>query len=397
MVQVPSCPLCSGRRPFCIHKSYPLQGLDVEKRVKEKLKKDFFGPSYSVFIGRHGYPNVFAGPMIGLEARKGIDSPQQWYGMDYSKIIELRSFLLRSKQKESIFSHSKFILENQELAMAEKPHDTEIYFKKTPHFSFTLSERFQPMGPSGELERMRVTENVKVRERVERVVTDDLKAAEQVFLLHKTGMGVHKISSVLSSGVLGLDKNKKLVPSRWSVTGVDDIITKKLLEKVRTYPSISDYMVFEAEHLDNHFVILLMPGSWEFENFEAWAPGSNWSSQTQSRIIEEYEPFQGRSDYAVKQSGGYYAARYPVTLYLEGIHKQARVISFREVYEGYTVPLGVFVVRNVAENAFKGKVKVFGTQQEALEYVDSRLRIPIENYKMESKILKQKRIFDYGS
>ncbi|MBL7160247.1 MAG: hypothetical protein ISS93_00135 [Candidatus Aenigmarchaeota archaeon] len=396
MVSVPSCPLCAGRRPFCIHKSYPFPSPTLEKDIQGKLKKDFFGPSYSVFIGRRGYPNILAGPMLGIEPKEGLDSPSTWFGMDYSKIIELRSFLLRSKKVEGIRSSSKFVQEMQELALAKKPADVETSFRRTPQFSFSLSESFQPMGPSGLLEKMRVTDNVSIPVRVERIVSDELKAGEQAFLLYQQGMDVYRLASILSSGTLGLQENKKLVPSRWSVTGVDDIIAKKLMSQVRTYPSVNDYIVFESQYLDNHFVILMMPGSWEFENFEAWAPGSNWSTQTQSKIIEEYEPHHGRTSYAESQAGGYYAARLPAVRYLDSVKRQARVISFREVGEGYSVPLGVWVVRQTAEHAFKQPPKRFATIEEALNYCDSLLRIPIQAYKKQSRILQQRRLTEWA-
>lgn len=362
--------------------------------MQGKLKTEFFGPSYSVFVGKQGYPEVSAGPMVALEEREGIDSPAEWFGMEYGKIIELRSFLIRSKQREGIFSRSRFVLENQELALATKAVDTEVTFKKAPSFSFTLSDAIQPMGPSGTLERMRVTENVHVKARVERIVGDELKATEQVHLLHQAGLDVHKITSIFSSGVLG--EAKKLVPSRWSTTAVDDTVAKKLLEKVRDYPSVNEYHVFEAEHLDNHFVILLAPGNWEYENFETWAPGSNWSAQTQSNIIPEYEPFQGRRGYAHSQAGGYYAARISAVQHLARIKRQARVVSFREVGEGYTVPLGVFVVRNVSREAFTQRPKVFENQEQALHYIGSRLKVPIEEYRKKSAILKQRRLGDFS-
>lgn len=395
MVNPPSCPICTGKRPFCIHKSYPFPKVNIEKNIQEKLKKEFYGPSYSIFVGKQGYPNVLSGPMIAIEPRKAIDTPQSWIGMNYSDIIELRSFLLRSKKQENIFSRSRYTQEVQELAMAYKPADVELNFKKTPRFSFSLSEAIQPMGPSGTLEKMRVTENVKVKKKTESIITDDLMSSDQAFMLYNSGLDVYKISSILSSGVLGLEENKKLVPSRWSTTASDDIIAKQLLKKVRDYSEVRDFMVFESQYLDNHFVILLMPGSWEFENFETWAPGSNWSTQTQSRIIQEYEPHKGRSSYAKSQAGGYYATRISVIKYLEKIKKQAHVVVFREVSDGYTVPLGVWLVRETSGKAFEEKPKVFQTKNQALDYIKAKLKIPLQDYIKESKLLKQKRIRDF--
>ncbi|MBI4021563.1 MAG: hypothetical protein HY369_04935 [Candidatus Aenigmarchaeota archaeon] len=393
MVQVPPCPVCSGRRPFCIHRSYPLPNpREVEQQVREKLSKEFFGPSYSVFVGRHGYPDVAAGPMVGIEARASIDSPADWIQMDYARIIELRSFLLRTKKGENVHARSRFTQELQELALASRPADVELSFKKTPVFSFKLSEALQPMGPSGEMERMRITENVKISPKVER--TSGLPATEATLQLYRAGLDVHRISSIFASGALG-GEGRKLVPSRWSVTAIDDILAKQLLEQVRDFPEIQDYQVFEAQHFDNRFVIMLMPGSWEFENFETWAPGSNWSAQTQSRIIEEYEPFAGRTAYAESQAGGYYASRISAVRYLAREHKQAKVVAFREVYEGYTIPMGVWVVRGVSEQAFQQQPQRFATKEEALAYAATRLRVPMAAYRKKSVILRQRRLFEF--
>ena len=60
--------------------------------------------------------------------------------MEYGKIIEMRSFLLRAKKPEHIHSRSRFTEEMQELALARKPADVEMHFKKIPSFSFRLSE-----------------------------------------------------------------------------------------------------------------------------------------------------------------------------------------------------------------------------------------------------------------
>ena len=389
------CPICAGKRPFCIHKSYPLpRDYNIEKKVKEHLSKDFFGPSYSVFVGQYGYPKVNVGPLAGLQPNNTVDNPSKWFGKGYEDIIELRSFLIRSQQKENIFSKSRYVLDNQELALASKPTETEIQYKKDPTYNFTLSDVIQPMGPVGTVDKFRVTENVKIARQVDKVVSDEMKTAEAAMVLYKKQEDVYKITTILSSGAFGLEQNKKVVPTRWSITATDDIVTKGLLEKVRNYPSINNYLVFEGSYLGNYFTILLMPGNWEFENFEAWSPGSNWSVQTGARIIGEYESHGGRTKYAESQAGGYYAARIAVVEYLAQLKRQARVVSFREVSEEYTIPLGVWLVRETARNAFKN-MKRFSTRKEAMNYIKTRLRVPLDKYYKKSKVLPQKRVWEF--
>ena len=139
-----------------------------------------------------------------------------------------------------------------------------------------------------------------------------------------------------------------------------------------------------------------MPGSWEFENFEAWAPGSFWSQNIKkTEITEEYEPFGGRTKYADKQVGGYYATRFGIVESLQKMKRQARVVVFREIYEGYMVPVGVWQVRENIRNAMKSSYKKFPTKKEALNYIKAKLRTSLDEYLKKSRILKQKRLADF--
>ena len=206
------------------------------------------------------------------------------------------------------------------------------------------------MGPTATLKRLEIAGNTRISKGVESVVADELKAADAGIALYSKGIDVYKISVILSAGCMGI--KKKLVPTRWSITAVDDIITKHMISRIKGYKSISDFMVFESCYLDNRFSVLMMPGSWEFENFEAWSPGSTWGHYLKKpEIVEEYEPFGGRKTYAEKQAGGYYASRLAAAEYLHRIRRQARVVVFREIYEGYMVPLGAWVVRQTARDA----------------------------------------------
>ncbi len=391
------CIICKGSRALCGRDRCPLFArFRVEPKIEKRVSKDFFGPSMNVFVGRIGYPRVSIGPLSAIELKARLDEPGSWFGMDYGDIIELQSLLLRSKLRQNIYSKSRFVDETQELALASKPTDVEMRFRKKPIYRMSFSDMYQPMGPSAALEKMRITENPKIYWGVEKIVRDEIKANEAGFLLYKTGQDVYKISSILSSGIMGLEQNRKLVPTRWSITATDDIVFKSLVSEVKDFPSVNDYLVYSSEYLDNHFEVLLMPGSWEYENFEAWAPGSMWSfNLKKTEIIEEYEPFRGRTTYADKEGGGYYAARLAVIEALHKMKRQARVVVFREIYEGYTVPLGVWQVRENARNAFRQKPYKFNTLTDALKHVDSKLRISISDYVQKSIILKQRRILDF--
>ncbi|MBS3074248.1 hypothetical protein J4447_02205 [Candidatus Pacearchaeota archaeon] len=379
------CIYCKGGRNLCKLGYCPL----IARKKEIKIGEDFFGKSPSVFVGRFGYPDVFAGPTGMTEG--GSDNPAAWFGSNYSDIIESRSALLRTKKKQNIFSKERFALQLQEIALAAKPADTEMHFSKKPRIAMTFSDVMQPFGPTASIEKLRIAENVKIERSVEKIASDDLKASQAGNMLYEDGQDVYKITTILSSGALGM--KKKLVPTRWSITATDDMIFKSLIKRVKEYKIINGYLVFSSQYLDNHFEILLMPGSWQYEGFEAWSPGSYWTKGLKEiEIVEEYEPYEGRKAYAEKQAGGYYAARIGVAEGLCALRKQASAIIFREIYEGYTIPLGVWVVRETVRNAFKQKPLKFDSLEDALAHIGKKLRVPIGEYRKRSSILRQSRL-----
>jgi len=390
------CLVCKGSRALCGNKSCPLLARSAIMPTISKASKDFFGPSYSVFVGRIGYPRVSIGPLAAVEQAPNIDNPKSWFGMEYSDVIHLRMMLLRSKHSENIHSSSRFVTENQELALASSPTDVEINFKKNPVYRVSFSDVLQPMGASASLLKMRLAGNPKIRKHVDRIVSDELKASQASLMLYGRGEDVYRITTILSSGALGMADRKKLVPTRWSITATDDTIFKEMVKKVKDFPSVNEFAVYSSKYLDNHFEILLMPGQWEYENFEAWAPGSFWSQNLKkTEILEEYEPYKGRTKYAELEGGGYYAARLGIIEGLFQLKRQARVVVFREVHEGYVVPLGVWVVRETVRNAFKNRPEKFETMGKALEHIGNKLRISVDEYAKNSRILKQRRLWDF--
>jgi len=395
------CLICKGGRLLCGLPTCPLlQKISIQKPVKKKLSNEIFGPSPSIFVGWHNYPNVFVGPMTSLDGDEKkaeiLDNPGKWYGMDFSEIIKMRSLLVRSKRKQFVKIKNKFIQDTQDLALSIKPTDIEAKFKKKPTYKISFSAISQPMGPSGEIEKFSIVENPKIPRKVDSLVNDELKAKDVVFELYKEKFDIYYIQTIFSSGSLGFEENKRLVPTRWSITAIDDLIAKELMKKIRSYPEINTFQVYSNEYLHNHFEILLLPGKWEFEQFEAWAPKTLWTQKlSKPVIVEEYEPFKGRWDYAIKEGGGYYAGRFGVVEALEKMKRQARVIVFREISEGYIMPVGVWEVRENVRRAFKNKPMNFFTLKEALRYINSKLTIPIHEYIKRSEILKQKRLEEW--
>jgi len=401
------CVACKGSRFLCGKTRCPIivKANYFLKSVPLMQSEDVAGASPpSVFIGRIGYPYVYAGPLVPpvREDTSLYDLPEFWLGKTIDEIVAFRSMLIRGKHCVHVrrFGEAgKIIEKTRELALAVNPVDVELMLKKKPSGFIVLDDEVQPFGPSAPIRDLRVG-NARWDHQIEKAYSDtDLKATEAVLELYSRGVLVTKLQRAFSVGAFGLKPNRRLVPTRWSITAVDSIVSKELMEKVKTYPEISEYRVYESHYLDNVFEVLMIPSAWSYEIMEAWYPGTVWNPEGRNVVMySDWEDHDGRTTYA-EIGGCYYAARLAVCEQLVKERRQSTVIILREARPGYIMPVGVWQVRENVRNAMRQKPFTFNTLEEALKFIENRFQIPLQQWIMRSELLKnalfQKKITDY--
>ena len=410
------CDSCRGQgRVWCPHNA----ALEIRSRISGSLKQEMFGPSPpNIFVGHNFYPRVYWGPLVSAEGVEKLEEdPAKMYGMSLQSIIESRASMVRGMKRDAVKLKSRMLDEAQQAVMSVKPVDVEARFTKTPVFSLEFDDVAHPIGASAPIEKFRLAENPEIPKRVDELHEDGVKAAEALRELLLSGFDVHYLSKLLTSGILGEEKNRKMVPTKWAITATDDTAGKRFMESVRDYRELSEIRIYSNSYLDNHFEILLLPGAWEYEQFEtaltpeleemhrkrlersalrytpaAWA---DWKQDGRINMSEEYEPFAGRGDYAERQGGGYYAARFAVAEALYLMNRQARAIVFREIGTGYSVPVGVWEVRENVRHAFLNPPEKFETRESALSFLSEKLAVPMREYSKLSRVLTQRKLTEF--
>ncbi len=357
-------------------------------------KKRFQGSSPpSVFIGSHNYPKVNTGvlsPQHGGNPGK-LDSPGDWYGEGYSieKVASLRTSLVNSRQPVKVSDTDRFIDNTREIAMARKPVDLEVELEKKPASSVT-GGRVKPVSASGNIEQFKLTENPTVQRRIEKAFYDtDLKAETAVEELYSRGVDNYKLQQSLSTGMLGEGGSRKLVPTRWSITATDDIISKSLRDRVKQFQELGQIEYYRNSYVGNDFHIFLVPGRWEYELIELKRSGSVWNAMKNAYIAGNYEPFPGRTSYAEETAGAYYAARLGVLEHLESRGRQSKALIVRDVTPGYWAPLGVWVIRETVRNAFRD-----GRREELDSFEDIKWRLNDEFRFLYSRISQKSKMLE---
>ncbi|MFA5020393.1 MAG: hypothetical protein WC533_04840 [Candidatus Pacearchaeota archaeon] len=362
-------------------------------------KKQFKGSTPpEIFIGREGYPKVYAGILSPVKSgdTEDFSSPEKWYEKNASmkEIINYRKQLLYARFKADIKPKkiTKLTSALNQVALARKSVSAEFFLQKSPA-SYEIKEFSVPIiGNPAPLEDINLEENPKIHPKADYISSDTkLKSAEGIKELYNYKLEVSNIIKILSAGLLGLKENRKLVPTKWAITAVDDTLSKEMLKKIRFFNEINDFQVFNSEYLGNHYEILLLPDKFSFEVIEI--------STKDLGIWKDYEGFYRRKNYAANVTGAYYANRLALCEYLIKINRQCSCIFFREVLPTYDVPLGVGILRENARGAFKQPFSKFQTLKEALNDIQKRLTIPIEHYTNNSVLLsqfgKQKRLKEW--
>ncbi len=387
-----SCEICKGNRLVCVQNSSRCPVflrakslVDIEKVV---AKTDFFGPSPpGVFLGSYGYPNLLAGPLVPVLQEPDpslLDSPDRWLDKSIDELIRYRFGLVRGKSTvrvQDARNPDKTLSLVQEIVMSETPTDTELVLKKKPYVKINLLTRSSPHGPSGVVERLRLASNPDVPRQIDKVVSDtDFPANDGAQYLYQNGVSQQHIVRMFSIGLLGARRTRRLVPTEWSITAIDDILSKDLRRKVLDHSRLDEFRVFSAHAVGNNVHVLLLPTSWMFEALEGWLTGPR------PEVFGDYELNKGRKDYPTNIAGAYHASRLPVLEYLNKIRRQAGAIVFLEVTKEW-VPLGVWRFRELARRALTGEPSQFKSLEEALSEARKRLLIPYRAWASASRLL----------
>jgi len=382
------------------------------KDIRNLSKFETISPP-SVFVGsKLSYPIVNVGilsPIDDVENASIYDDCKIWAKENYSiqDVVGLRHNLLNSRFRAEVTDvriNKKFVEIAKDIAIASSPVDVEIELKNKINSRSGHDKVLAPHGMRAQLKDANVTSNIKINKFVDRAINDEIKSSESLNMLYKKGIDEYRLSKILSVGVMGLAKNKKMVPTKWSITATDDTISKELMKKIRTNPELTEHELFFGEFLGNQYLIMLFPGVLSFELFELYYPGSSWNPTTDMKASHDYEGFNGRTSYAENCVGGYYATRLPIMEYLEKEKKQAGVLVVRLETPSYWAGLGVWVVRESVRKSIEGGAMKFGSREEFLEGVkkiskikyDFDLNVIYSRSWLIKEHLVQKRLSEFG-
>ena len=346
----------------------------------------------SIFVGSYGYPKVGVGPMVPPIHGDTtlLDSPELWLGKTLEDIVNFRLSLVRGIEKISIQNTQGRFIENlHEVAMSSHSIDTDLQFHKTTLPVTTIDGESAPFGPVGDIKSAKFF-GTRSDKSIERVYYDhDLKAQDAVLTLYNQGIDISKIQKCFSIGMLG--KKRKLVPTKWSITATDDIISKSLVSEILEFDLIDSCRIFSHDHLGNMFSVILFPHRWIFEMQEAW--------HDENKVGFGFDSEDARGiDHPPAIAGAYFAAKLGVAEYLVQKKLQAAVLVLREIRPEYAVPVGVWQIREAVRAAMKKEPYIAGNFGDSVNFASKRMSISKSEWLSRGRLfnmLKQKSISEF--
>ena len=367
------------------------------------------GSPPSVFVSSYTYPKVKVGPLFSpLQTDSTIlDHPEKWAGKSIEDIIRYKLSLIRGTHSTHVKTNlnaDRYIQSLQELTMATRSTEIEVTFERKPKLNLeeissrtTSDSDTVQFGMASELESLKLPSNISSNKKIEKAFYDlDFRAIEAINYLYEEGIEISKISKILSLGMIGIKKNRKLVPTKWSISAIDQTISSDLIKKTNTFPPLDQIRIYKYVHLGNYYSIVLIPDElWSFEMHEAWI-----DNKGDAKIDTDTEDSIGLKNYP-KIGGSYFAARLAVIEFLHYQKRNASVIVLREIHPEYILPVGVWQIREGIREALRMRCNKFETLDMALSFACNNLTISKNEWIGNSSIIKTRkshsRISDYFS
>ncbi len=311
----------------------------------------------SLLVGERGYPRVpvllQVPPGVEGDRAREYDDPRGWWGkLGLGDIVRLRSYMVSGVARVEASDPWRLYEKEYGLAaLSEKPVATSMSLEKPPRPNLVFDDVNKPLGPTARMREARLEDNPRLPRVLERLVWDDLRARDAVVEAHARGLDVYTIVRALSLGFLGKSRKRRLVPTRWAITAVDDMLAQSLLRVVNRFSPLGSPELYQAEYLYNRFLVILLPGGYRGLWVEVWHPRGVWTPGASQPLVFE----AGENPHGVIRppDGGYSAARLPVVEHLYRRSRKAAVVILREILPGYIVPLGNWHIRETVRRALE--------------------------------------------
>jgi hypothetical protein len=355
-----------------------------------KPQKEIEGVGSSSIVGEKNYPFLKIHNVSTQDKNNSFFKSGEVVKKEYKDIFKIKAKNILGSTQDTNIRNINDRLKNEisNIYKSKKEIEFTSEFEKELKFNKVVLNKVSGIvGSKNPLLTLSANENSKTSKQIEKYTQTDIKAKEAIITLYERGVNEHQIINLLALGEFGININKKLVPTKWSITAYDQTIEKHLHKKIINYPSIENFEIYYYKNKSDTHIMILLPDTYMGEHFEDWHNDSDSVSEPQVGV--DYVGFDNRLRTSEpNNAGGYYATKIAINEYLNSRKKQASFIAIR-IIRNYDVPLGVVFVRECVRECLKNQVLKTST----LKDVELFLKDYPTHFKhfINSKVLKERR------
>lgn len=325
------------------------------KAYKEEFKPAKELTTYSTLplLTSKTYPQISTYQVTNTDIENTQFNQNEFVKKDYSHILKhkARSVVATSQPQHKTQTKKQLQEDLTLLYSSKKAVESEHIFEDELKIGNILSSKTAGLlGNSTPLLKINTYDNISISKHLEKHQQGETKAKDAIIELYERGFNDTQIRTLLSLGTFGLDKNKVLVPTKWSISACDSVLEQYLYTKIINYRIGEEYLVFEHNDKGNHFIICFLPNQFCSDVIETYTNSDN------IQVVEEdFVPFSNKlSTKEPECAGGYWATKLAMLEKINSLKKQYACISIR-IINNYEIPLGVIFVRESVREAINKK------------------------------------------
>ncbi len=358
-----------------------------------KPQKEIEGIGSAPIVGEKSYPNLKIHNISTEQRDNSFFKSGEVVKKDYNQIFKLKARNILGSTESTNIRNINDRLKNEisNVYKSKKEIEFTSEFEKELKFDKVVLNKVSGIvGSKNSLLNLSANENTTTSKQIEKYTETDIKAREAIINLYERGINEHQIIHLLALGEFGINVNKKLVPTRWSITAYDQTIEKYLHKKIITYNTIDNFEIYYYKNKSDTHIIILLPDTYMGEHTEDWYNDSNSESISQPQVGVDYIGFDNKlKTPEPNNAGGYYATKIAINEFLYNRKKQASFIAIR-IIRNYDVPLGVVFVRECVRECLKNQVFKTSNIKEVETYLK---QYPIHfRHFINSKVLKERKV-----
>jgi hypothetical protein len=340
-----------------------------------------------IFTESSRYPIMWAGVLGTVQPSEWLsifDHPEAWRGLDRKAILRMRQqlyrFVLPVDAKE-MTPHS-VVDSLQTVALSVSPIAIEVDSPHLPRSELKGIGGQSPMGQLIKCKSLEIVSNPEISRVAKRICDKDVPSAESVWQLLDYDYTLDQVARMMSVGLLGHKKRRRLVPLRSAYKAViDSYLTNAVMNLVESPLSSSIRLHASTLHGDS-FTVLLRPGEPRVDYLRLESFNGLNTLRTS---------FEGLETQATDPKTSVYAdhARFSAYRNMIGNTESSHIVIFHQCRDPHNLILGPWVARAGVRYALDGDGVELDNMENAVTVMNSLLKPKLEYWGLDNPLLSR--------